>query len=226
MKKIFSIWLTIFVVAAFAITLFCSYRIQSRLAQETALSMLNENLNDAEERILHSIKNLERIKELTENGALTKTRAFARIVNNTPDLLNSLVVFNRALNSVKDQASSLNNDAKTKLYHKVIMECPEYQINNSILEKLKQDFDVDEVTITNGDGIMVSSIPTDYIGYDMSSQEQSNEFVQKLIKNEENEYVQKPMPNGYLKKIFQYVGVRRQDDKGFVQIGYSPNRLE
>ena len=226
MKKIFTIWLTIFVVAAFMITLFCSYRIQSKLAKETALSMLDKNLNDAEERILHSIKNLERIKELTENGALTKTRAFARIVNNTPDLLNSLVAFNRAIDSVKDVIPTLDYNTKIKLYQKVIMGCPEYQINNTILERLKQDFDVDEVTITNGNGIMVSSIPAEYIGYDMSSQEQSNEFVQKLIKNEENEYAQKPMPNGYLKKIFQYVGVRRQDDKGFVQIGYSPKRLE
>ncbi len=226
MKKIFSIWLTIFVVAAFTITLFCSYRIQSKLAQETALNMLNENLNDAEARILHSNSNLERIKELTENGALTKTRAFARIVKNTPDLLNSLIAFDKAIDSVKDKISSLDYDEKNKLYHEVIMACPEYKFNNIFLEKLKLDFDVDEVTITNGDGIMVSSIPAEYIGYDMTSRDQSNEFVQKLIKGRDSEYVQEPMPNGYLKKIFQYVGVRRQDDKGFVQIGYSPNRLE
>ncbi len=226
MKKIFSIWLTIFVVAAFAVTLICSYRIQSKLAQETALNMLNENLNDAEARILHSNNNLERIKELTENGALTKTRAFAKIVKNTPDLSNSLIAFDKAIESVKDKASTLDYDGKIKLYHDVIMACPEYKVNNSLLEKLKQDFDVDEVTITNGDGIMVSSIPAEYIGYDMSSREQSNEFVQKLLIGQDNEYVQNPMPNGYLKKIFQYVGVRRQDVKGFVQIGYSPQRLE
>ena len=226
MKKIFSIWLTIFVVAAFAITLFCSYRIQSRLAKETALSMLNENLNDAEARILHSNNNLIHIKELTENGALTKTRAFARIVNNTPDLLNSLNAFDKALESIKDKTSGLDYDAKIKLYKEAIMGCPEYKVTNSFLERLKQDFDVDEVTITNKDCIMVSSIPAEYIGYDMSSREQSNEFVQKLIKSQDNEYVQKPMPNGYLKRKFQYVGVRRQDNKGFVQIGYSPQRLE
>lgn len=61
------------------------------------------------------------------------------------------------------------------------MSCPEYKVNNEILERLKQDFDVDEVTITNGDGIMISSIPAEYIGYDMTSREQSNEFVQQLI---------------------------------------------
>ena len=226
MKKIFSIWLTIFVVAAFVITLFCSYKIQSRLAQETALSMLNENLDDAEARILHSNNNLIHIKELTENGALTKTRAFARIVNNTPDLFNSLIAFDKAIESEKDKASSLGYDERIKLYRELIMNCPEYKLNNDILERLKQDFDVDEVTITNSDGIMVSSIPAEYIGYDMTSRDQSNEFVQKLITGKDNEYVQNPMPNGYLKRIFQYVGVRRQDNKGFVQIGYSPQRLE
>ena len=60
----------------------------------------------------------------------------------------------------------------------------------------------------------------------MTSKEQSNEFVKKLIIDEENEYVQKPMPNGYLNKIFQYVGVKRIDEKGFVQVGYSPQRLQ
>ena len=226
MKKIFTIWLTIFVVAAFVITLICSYKIQSRLAQETALNMLNENLNDAEARILHSNNNLLHIKELTENGALSKTRAFARIVKNTPELFNSLIAFDKAIDSVKDKISSLDYNGKIKLYHGMIMSCPEYKVNNEILERLKQDFDVDEVTITNGDGIMVSSIPAEYIGYDMTSREQSNEFVQQLINKDNSEYVQKPMPNGYLKRMFQYVGVRRTDSKGFVQIGYSPKRLE
>ena len=226
MKKIFSIWLTIFVVAAFIITLICSYKIQSKLAQETALKMLNENLNDAEARILHSNNNLLHIKELTENGALTKTRAFSRIVNNTPELYNSLIAFDKAIESVNDKISTLDYNGKLKLYQDVIMSCPEYKANNDLLERLKQDFDVDEVTITNGDGIMVSSIPAEYIGYDMASRDQSNEFVQKLIKNNNKEYVQKPMPNGYLKRIFQYVGVRRLDNKGFVQIGYAPKRLE
>ena len=226
MKKIFTIWLTIFVVAAFVITLICSYKIQSRLAQETALNMLNENLNDAEARILHSNNNLLHIKELTENGALTKTRAFARIVHNTPDLFNSLIAFDKAIDSVKEKIANLDYNGKIKLYQSVIMSCPEYKANNEILERLKKDFDVDEVTITNGDGIMVSSIPAEYMGYDMTSRDQSNEFVEKLINTDNSEYVQKPMPNGYLKRMFQYVGVRRTDSKGFVQIGYSPNRLE
>ena len=225
MKKIFSIWLTIFVVAAFAVTLFCSYRIQSKLARETALTMVDENLNDAEARILHSNNNLIHIKELTENGALTKTRAFARIVNSTPDILNSIVAFNKSIESVKDEASKLDLDARTKLYQKAIMDCPEYSSHQATMEQLKKEFDVDEVTITNGDGIMISSVPSDYVGYDMSSKEQSNEFVQKLIIGNDNEYIQKPMPNGYWNKIFQYVGARKKDG-GFVQIGYSPQRLQ
>ena len=226
MKKIFSIWLTIFVVAAFVVTLFCSYRIQSKLARETALTMLNENLNDAEERILHSKNNLERIRDLTENGALTKTRAFERIVNNTPDLQKALNAFNNAINTVKNTASSLDLDARTKLYHKAIIDCPEFAEHMATMEKLKKDFDVDELTFTNADGIMISSIPADYVGYDMSSKEQSNEFVQKLLVSKDIEYIQDPMPNGYWNKIFQYCGVRRQDGSGFVQIGYSPQRLE
>ncbi len=226
MKKIFSIWLTIFVVVAFAITLFCSYKIQSRLAKETALTMLKANLEDAKRRILHSRENLERIKELTENVALGKIRAFSRVIKDTPDICNSLAAFNKALDSVKEQASSLEISDRTKLYQKVIMECPEYKSNQAFMEKMKIDFNVDEVTVTNGDGIMISSIPADYIGYDMTSKEQSNEFVKRLIQGEDIDYIQKPMPNGYWEnEIFQYVGTRRIDDKGFVQIGYTAKSL-
>lgn len=225
MKKIFSLWLTVFVVAAFVISLFWSYKIQSKLAKETALAMLRDNLDDAEERIQHSQKNLERIKELTENVALGKVKAFSRIISENPELYKSLSAFNKALESVKNEASSLNLTDRTKLYKEVIMNSPEFEVSQKFMEKIKNDLDVDEVTVTNGDGIMISSIPDNYIGYDMTSKEQSNEFVQKLIVEEKKEYVQKLMPNGYWNKIFQYVGAKRVDDKGFVQIGYSPQKL-
>lgn len=225
MKKIFSIWLTIFVVAAFAITMFCSYKIQSDLAKETALAMLKSYLNDAEERIIHSNKNLERIKDLTENVALGKVRAFAGVIKDTPEFLKSLEAFNKAIDSVKEKASKLDQSSRMKLYQKVIMETPEYEINHAFMEKFKKSFDVDELTVTNGDGIMISSVPTDYIGYDMTSKEQSNEFVKNLITDDKREYVQRLMPNGYWNKIFQYVGAKRRDNKGFVQIGYAPERL-
>ena len=225
MKKIFSIWLTFFVIVAFAITLFCSYKIQSKLARESALTMLERNIVDAVERIEHNNENLRKIKKLTENVALGKAKAFARVISENKELFNSLAAFNKAIDSVKDKASSLDLLARTKLFKKVIMESPEYEVNHSFMERLKKDFDVDEVTVTNGDGIMVSSIPSDYIGYDMTSKEQSNEFVKILINSEKSEYVQKLMPNGYWDKIFQYVGAKRVDDKGFVQIGYSPQSL-
>ena len=226
MKRIFSFWLINFVIAAFIVTLFCSYRIQSKLAEDTALTMLNDNLNDAEARILHSNSNLKRIKELTENGALAKSRAFARIIKNSNVLIDSLKAFNKAIDSVKEKASEQDLKARTELYHKAILACPEFEACQNILTKLTKDFDVDEITVTNSDGIMISSVPSEYIGYDMSSKEQSNEFVQKLNLGEDNEYIQKPMPNGYWNKIFQYVGVKRLDEKGFVQIGYSPQRLQ
>ena len=226
MKKIFSFWLTIFVIGAFVVTLFCSYRVQSRLATETALTMLTDNLNDAQARIEHSNNNFKRIKELSDNSALAKTRAFARIIKNSQIFLDSIKAFDKAIDSVKAQASNLDLKSRTEIYRRAIKSCPEFISINVILEKLKNDFDVDELTITNADGIMISSIPSDYVGYDMSSKEQSNEFVKKLINGEDQEYVQDPMPNGYWNKVFQYVGVRRIDEIGFVQIGYSPKRLE
>lgn len=225
MKKIFSIWLTVFVMVAFALTMFFSYNIQSRLARETALTMINRDLKEAEKRISETKENLGVIKKLTVDVALGKARAFSRIIKDSPELANSLAAFNKAIDSVKDKASSLDLIARTKLYQKVIMECPEYEINHAYLERLIKSFEVSELTVTNGDGIMVSSIPTDYIGYDMSSKEQSNEFVQHLLVNGEREYVQDPMPNGYWNKIFQYVGTKRVDDNGFVQIGYSAQKL-
>ena len=225
MKKIFSIWLTIFVITAFFVTLIWSYNIQSKLAKETALTMLNDNLNDAEVRIEHSKKNLERIKDLTENVALGKAKTFSRLILDNTELMNILASFNKSIEAVKDNAKNLDANEKMKLYQKAIKETPGFENSQIIMKKLRQGFDVDEITVTNGDGIMVSSIPPDYVGYDMSSKEQSNEFVKNLIIDGKSEYIQKLMPNGYWNKIFQYVGSKRLDDKGFVQIGYSPQRL-
>lgn len=226
MKKIFSIWLTIFVVAAFIVTIVFSYGIQSKLARKTALAMLENNLKDAEERIKYSNDNLKRVKELTESGALAKTRAFARIIKNSSVFIDGLNAIEKTINDMENSVSKLDAKSKAKAYRDAVVVLPEYAKIRQILIQMAKDFYTDELTVTDGKGIMICSLPEEYIGYDMTSNDQSNEFVNKLIKDENtNEFVQEPMLNGY-NKIFQYVGVRRKEGEGFVQIGYSPQRLE
>ena len=206
MKRLFAIWLTIFVVLAFIITLVFSYQIQSKLAQETTLAMLEDNLSDAEKRIMFSNDNLRRVKELTENGALAKTRAFARIIRDNQKIKDGLNAFEQAISNIENEVSNLDKRGKAKAYNKAILSCPEYPEIKKIFLRICEDFYIDELTVTDGKGIMICSNPEAYIGYDMSSEPQSGEFVKKLIDNENiNEFVQEPMPNGYSKNIFHII---------------------
>lgn len=97
--------------------------------------------------------------------------------------------------------------------------------NPVALEKIRKNLDVDEIHVSDENGILIASIPQNYQGYDMAASAQSAEFLGALT-NPNFELVQPPMPNGIQKKLFQYVGVARSDRCGLVQIGYRPERIE
>ncbi len=93
------------------------------------------------------------------------------------------------------------------------------------LDEIRRRLDVDQLHVSDENGILIASIPRSYEGYDMAGSEQSAEFLSAL-KDPGFELVQAPAPNGILKILFQYAGVARKDRPGIVQIGYRPERIE
>ncbi len=185
MKRIFQVWLFLFVLMAFVVTLVVSYEIHSMLAENAAKDLLRVKLADAAQEIVHSRENLAVITELSDSAALAKARALAEIVKSDVEILN----------------------------------------DTARLQALCKKLDVDEIHVSDERGVLIASIPENYRNYNMADSKQSAEFLPAL-KDKTFELVQKPQRNGIEKKMFQYVGVARQDKSGIVQIGYSPVRLE
>lgn len=93
------------------------------------------------------------------------------------------------------------------------------------LEKIRRNLDIDQLHVSDENGILVTCIPQSYEGYDMADSRQSAEFLGAL-NDRDFELVQAPTPNGIQKILFQYAGVARKDSSGIVQIGYRPERIE
>ncbi len=92
------------------------------------------------------------------------------------------------------------------------------------LHSLAKMLDVDEINVVNGKGLITASTQAKFIGFDMSSGEQSGYFMRLL--DSETELVQEPQAISYDKAtVMQYAGVRRTDEPGFIQIGYFPERV-
>lgn len=128
------------------------------------------------------------------------------------------------LNSIKQMTYSVAL-LKARFFAQMVYYNPKILTNQTELEKLKELIDVDEVHVSNPKGILISSIPQKYKGFDMSSTKQTKPFM-NAIKNPKFELVQDPMIRGANDGIFQYAGVARISTPGIIEIGFKPERLE
>lgn len=121
---------------------------------------------------------------------------------------------------------SLSEDylTRARAFAYIIQQNPKVLESQEELERIKELLNVDELHVINGDGILFAGTIPKYFGMDFASTEQTSEFL-KILEDPDSVLVQEIQPNGAEKKIFQYVGVARQDEKGIVQIGMAPVRL-
>ncbi len=122
---------------------------------------------------------------------------------------------------------------KARALAHIIAKNPSILQDHIALESIRQKLNVDELHVSDADGVLIASLAytphgegiQSYKGFDMSSTEQSAAFI-PAITDPEFELVQAPQPNGVLNILFQYAGVARLDTPGIVQIGYRPERIE
>lgn len=107
---------------------------------------------------------------------------------------------------------------------------------SNITEKIKYDYigkqninsimieyDVAEISVISDDAVITDSTNPNYIGFDMSSGEQSRDFMEK-VKNS-GLYVQKYQPITYDESVYmKYAGVLI--DNGCIQVGYDATRFQ
>lgn len=106
----------------------------------------------------------------------------------------------------------------------VIQVNPAIIINLSDLNRLAKALDVEEIHIMDGDGVLRWGTVESFYGFDFKSSDQTLPFM-KIIEDPSYELAQEPSERGVDKVLFQYIGVARKDQPGFVQVGVRPERL-
>ena len=100
----------------------------------------------------------------------------------------------------------------------------EYERNPDInLEDLASRYGIKEINVVSSDGIIKKSTESDSIDYDMSSKEQSKEFVDIL--KVKNSFVQKYSPRGKDGSVWRKYAAINLMDGGFIQVGYDAEQF-
>ena len=151
-------------------------------------------------------------KQMVQNSALKLGQISQTIDNNEVELRN-----------LKE---SLSEDYLTRAYAfaYIIEQNPSVLDSQQELERIAELLNVDELHVIDENGILFAgSIPL-YFGMDFHTTDQTKEFL-SILDDPDSYLVQEIRPNGYEQKVFQYIGVARQDQKGIVQVGMAPTRM-
>jgi methyl-accepting chemotaxis protein len=106
----------------------------------------------------------------------------------------------------------------------IIKENPS-MLETSKLQLLAISLGVDEIHITNGQGVITNGTIEDFYGFDFNTTDQTKPFIE-LIKQDNGRLAQEPSERGTDKAFFQYIGVSRLDEPGIVQIGLLPTYID
>ncbi|MBO5302775.1 MAG: diguanylate cyclase [Lachnospiraceae bacterium] len=93
------------------------------------------------------------------------------------------------------------------------------------LQSMKTLYHIDEINITNAEGVIEYSSTPEYIGMDFHDNAQTAKFLEILDGNEDAYVIESAQQHYFTRKVMQYVGVARLDEKGIIQIGITPTHL-
>lgn len=115
--------------------------------------------------------------------------------------------------------------ARARAFAYMIEENPNILTSSQKLNEIMTLLDVDELHVTDEDGVIRWGTVSAYYGFDMATSDQTLPFM-ALLADKSMELAQEPQPNGAEGILFQYIGVSRRDKTGIVQVGMQPTRLE
>lgn len=185
MKKQFTKRVGYIIVAAMAVTVILVFALQTITAYQNADSELDNLFANIERQVKNNNASIATLKESLNADYLSRTKAFAYMIEQQPEIL--------------DSAAKLNEIAAL--------------------------LDVDELHVIDEKGIIKWGTVPSYFGFDCNGSEQTIPFLE-ILKDSSIELAQEPQINGAGGILFQYIGVARRDQKGIVQIGMQPVRLE
>jgi methyl-accepting chemotaxis protein len=114
--------------------------------------------------------------------------------------------------------------ALTKSIAQLIKENPEL-LSTENMKIIADRLGVDEIHITDENGVLSHGTIEDFIGFDFKTTEQTKPFIE-ILKDKNLTLAQEPSLRGSDKTLFQYIGVSRLDQRGIIQIGLHPKAVE
>lgn len=184
MQKIFARYISYIISIALLVILALNWGLQGRNARIQMVQNAKLKLGQISRTLDGNEVELENLKESLDEDYLTRAYAFAYILEQNPDIVNS-----------QDE-----------------------------MERVAKLLNVDELHVIDENGILFAGNVPLYFGMDFHSTEQTSEFL-SILDDPDSYLVQDIRPNGYEQKVFQYIGVARQDKKGIVQVGMAPTRM-
>jgi len=112
----------------------------------------------------------------------------------------------------------------TRTIDQYLTTVPDSMIQEEI-NHLMEELNVEEIHVTDSEGVIRWSSVSGFIGFDFSESEQTQPFLDGL-ENEEFELAQAPQQRGTDGELFKYIGLGRTDKSGIVQIGVQPEELQ
>ncbi len=154
----------------------------------------------------YSILNDE-VHDRTVENAKSKSRQIAQMLEQNEQELTMLE------HELEDEYVT-----RCKTFAFLIKQNPGLLKNQKELEEVKVLLDVDELLVTDQNGIVQCSTVPVYRGLDLRASEETSEFLKILTEDADSVIQNAKMANGG-RKLLQYFGVERQDADGIVVIG-------
>ena len=148
------------------------------------------------------------------------TNLFTFVLQQGMSQIETNSVITLTLNDVHKDITDASDKNLLELAKKVKNEYTE----NSDLTAIAKKYDVSEVNIIDESFVIIASSVADYVGYDMSSGQQSAEF--KVLLEGETEFVQEYRQTSYNEGFFRKYGGVALENGGFIQIGYDPEHFQ
>ena len=149
------------------------------------------------------------------------TSSFTYILQNGMVKIETQEVFTTAINDVEAAITEKSDAHLLSIAEKVKAD---YEATPTpSLEELLAKYDIVEINVVNSEGIIQDSTEDDSIGYDMSTKEQSKEFVDVLKK--QSSFVQKYSPRGKDGSVWRKYAAVNLKSGGFIQVGYDPEQF-
>jgi signal transduction histidine kinase/CheY-like chemotaxis protein/HPt (histidine-containing phosphotransfer) domain-containing protein len=141
------------------------------------------------------------------------------------ELIQERMVLNEQ--QIEDLTQNYNETsiAKARSFARMIALDPSCIETTEEMQEIADLLMVDEVHVTDEDGVLWWGNIPDYYGYDFATSEQTIPFM-PILDDPSLEIAQEAQPNGARAKLFQYTSIARKDKPGIVQVGMSPEALE